>query len=262
MNTHSNFDWHPERYDSFAAQRQRPARDLVAAIPDIEARSVCDLGCGSGLSTLMARERWPTATITGVDRSPAMLAQARQRLPESIFLEADIGAFRLTAPADVIMANASLHWLDNHLTLLPALLDQLAPRGVLAVQMPNNTGEASHRLLADIAARQPYAAHPPAPGTTRHALESAGAYFDCLAPRAEVEIWETRYLHALDSADAIADWFGSTALQPWTDALPPKLREHYLADYRAALRAAYPTQVDGRVLLALPRLFIVARRSD
>jgi trans-aconitate 2-methyltransferase len=262
VSTRTDTDWQPDRYEDFATQRQRAARDLVAAIPDFAVHHICDLGCGSGLSTALLRQRWPAAAIVAVDRSPAMLRRARERLPDVTFLEADIASFRPRPAPDLLFANASLHWVAEHLAMLPRLLEQLAPGGVLAVQMPNNSGEPSHRLMEDVAGRPPYAAYPPAADATRVALASAGEYYDRLAASASVTIWETRYYHRLENAAAIADWFGSTALQPWIDALPEELRGAYLDDYRAALHEAYPSRTDGSVLLAMPRLFIVARRGQ
>jgi trans-aconitate 2-methyltransferase len=190
-----------------------------------------------------------------------MLEAARQRLPGVAFVQADIGAYRLEHPVDIIFANASLHWLPDHLTLLPALRERLKPGGVLAVQMPCNSDEPSHLLMDEIADRPAYAPYRPAVAQRRQRVAAAEAYFDCLADeRGEVTVWETRYLHELADAGAIARWFGSTALQPYLDALPDTLRDAFLRDYIQALEAAYPRRVNGSVLLALPRLFIVAQR--
>lgn len=231
-------------------------------VPPGERPQVCDLGCGSGLSTALLARRWPGAKITGVDNSANMLDRARERVPGAELVLADIAEFEPTGAQDLIFANASLHWLDQHEALFARLLSALNPGGVLAVQMPDNWDEPSHRLMREIAAREPFAAFfTGAPGK-RGALLSTGEYYDCLAGAgAAVTVWTTRYLHALEGADAIADWFSSTGLKPWLDALPDDLRAQYLDSYRAALRHHYPSRADGRVLLAMPRLFIVAQRE-
>jgi trans-aconitate 2-methyltransferase len=41
--------WSARQYVAFADERTRPVRDLLSALPDIEARSVIDLGCGDSL---------------------------------------------------------------------------------------------------------------------------------------------------------------------------------------------------------------------
>jgi trans-aconitate 2-methyltransferase len=258
-------DWNPDNYDRFAAERSRPVRDLLAALPPLQPfLRITDLGCGSGLSTAAIAERWPAATLCGLDSSPAMLARARERLPGPRWLQGDIGDYRASEPQDLLLANASLHWLPDHHTLFPRLLDNLAPGGVLAVQMPNNSDEPSHRLLEELAAAEQFDGLAKRLSGARERLAAAGDYYDWLYDKvAAVDIWETRYLHRLADVDAIVDWFSSTALQPYLAALGGEgaATRAFLAAYRAGLARAYPRQRDGSVLLAMPRLFIVAQRA-
>jgi trans-aconitate 2-methyltransferase len=82
--------WSATQYSLFEQQRTRPVRDLVAAIPLTSARTAVDLGCGPGNSTEVLAERFPEATVTGLDSSDDMLRDARQRLPDIAFERADI----------------------------------------------------------------------------------------------------------------------------------------------------------------------------
>jgi trans-aconitate 2-methyltransferase len=49
-----------------------------------------DLGCGPGNSTGLLVERWPAATITGVDNSEAMLEHAREAYPNVTWIRTDL----------------------------------------------------------------------------------------------------------------------------------------------------------------------------
>ena len=77
--------WSAAQYMRFEDERTRPVRDLLAAVPDIEARSVVDLGCGPGNSTEVLAARFPGASVTGLDSSPDMIEAARQRRPQVRF---------------------------------------------------------------------------------------------------------------------------------------------------------------------------------
>ena len=257
-------DWDAQRYDQFTRERQRPARDLLLGIPaSLEVRQATDLGCGSGLSTELLRQRWPAARLTGIDNSPAMLERARQRLGDVDWRCESIADFDPREPQDLIFANASLHWLADHRSLLTRLVSALRPGGVLALQMPDNLEEASHRAMRDVARRLQYKLDEAATKSERGALLEIGEYYDCLREHcAQVDIWLTRYQHALPGVAGIFDWFATTGLKPWLDALEgDELRGAFRRDYLAAITPAYPPRADGSVLLALPRLFVVATRA-
>jgi SAM-dependent methyltransferase len=140
--------WSATQYSLFEQQRTRPVRDLVAAIPLASAQAAVDLGCGPGNSTEVLAERFPEATVTGLDSSDDMLRDARQRLPNVAFELADIGAWTPAQTCDVILANASLQWVPDHAALYPRLVSRLNAGGVLAVQTPDNLEEPAHRLAA------------------------------------------------------------------------------------------------------------------
>ena len=55
--------------------------------------------------------------------------------------------------------------------------------------------------------------------------------------------------------------FAGSALHPFLELLSDDERCAFLGRYRDGLRDAYPAQPDGKVLLAYPRLFIVAVRG-
>jgi len=100
--------WSAEQYIAFEDERTRPVRDLLAALPPIDARSVIDLGCGPGNSTEVLAARYPEARVAGIDSSPDMIAAARRRLPQVIFSVEDVQDCKLGGPFDLILANAVL----------------------------------------------------------------------------------------------------------------------------------------------------------
>lgn len=252
--------WSAKQYALFEQQRTRPVRDLVAAIPLASARVVVDLGCGPGNSTEVLAERFPDATVTGLDSSDDMLRDARQRLPELAFELADIGSWNPAQTYDVILANASLQWVPDHGTLYPRLVSLLNPAGVLAVQTPDNLEEPAHRLARDIAASAEWAGRI---GNVKHPdRHPAAFYFEWLRPHcAEVDVWRTTYHHPLAGGHAaVVEWFKGSALRPYLQKLDESAQQDFLDAYLQAISQAYPALDDGTVLLPFPRLFIVATR--
>jgi trans-aconitate 2-methyltransferase len=252
-------DWSPSHYLKFADERTRPARDLLAQVPLVAPARVVDMGCGPGNSTELLVARYPAAQVTGLDSSPNMLAEARQRVPTASFAAADANTWTPAPGTDLVFANAIYQWVPEHLAQLPRVVEALPPGGVLAVQMPDNMAEPSHVLMRRTAAEGPWAAR--LAHAARQPLPPPRTYYDALRPVASrVEIWHTAYNHVLAGPEAIVEWVTATGLRPFVDPLTPGHRAEFLARYLEHIAAAYPRTADGKVLLRFPRLFLVAVR--
>jgi trans-aconitate 2-methyltransferase len=253
--------WSAAQYHKFEEERTRPVRDLVQRIPLAHAESGADIGCGPGNSTEVLRERYPQARIVGIDSSADMIDAARRRLPDIAFEIVDIRDWRPERSLDVILANAVLQWIPGHETLLPALIAKLKRGGALAVQMPDNLGEPSHRLMRDIASDGPWAAKLEGAAKARAERHGIEWYFRLLRSHApHIDIWRTTYFHPLAGAHAVVEWLKGTGLRPFLDPLDESERKGFLACYEAAIAEAYPAEADGTVLLPFPRLFVVGAR--
>ncbi len=255
-------DWDPALYSRFEDERTRPARDLLARVPLASPQRVVDIGCGPGNSTELLIERYPDASVLGLDTSPAMVEAARKRLPGHAFEQADAATWEPERPVDLIFANAVLQWLPDHSKLLPRLFGLLRPGGVLAVQMPDNLEEPSHRAMRTIAADGPWSDRLRSAIGARGQLPSLATYYDMLCPEAgSVDVWRTAYQHPMGSPKDIVEWVRATGLRPFLERLDPSEHDEFLARYEAELSQRYPVRVDGRRLLAFPRIFVVAARA-
>ncbi|MFH0023376.1 trans-aconitate 2-methyltransferase [Pseudomonas fluorescens] len=254
--------WSAKQYVTFEDERTRPARDLLAAISTADAQTVADIGCGPGNSTELLVQRFPAAKVRGLDSSADMIDAARQRLPQVQFDVAEINEWADAGPFDVIFANAVLQWVPDHATLLPALASKLSAGGSLAIQMPDNLNEPSHRLMREVAANGPWASKLTGAAGQRTDMASASEYFSMLRPHcARVDVWRTTYHHQLSGGAAgVVEWFKGSGLIPFLSPLTEEERAQYLQHYLAAVAEAYPALADGSVLLPFPRLFIVATR--
>jgi trans-aconitate 2-methyltransferase len=254
-------DWSARQYLKFEDERTRPPRDLLAQVPLAQARRVVDLGCGPANSTELLIERFPQAEVIGLDSSPDMLRQARERLPRTRLVQADLVTWTPEPETDLLFANAVFQWVPDHTAVLRRLLQALPEDGVLAVQMPDNTDEPALALMQEVGVGGPWAHDLAAAGAARNTLPRPEDYYDLLKPVCRhLDVWHIVYNHVLAGPEAIVEWFKGSALRPYLSALKPDLREGFVAAYTQAIGRAYPPRFDGMVLLRFPRVFIVAVR--
>ncbi|GAA1822897.1 methyltransferase domain-containing protein [Nesterenkonia flava] len=255
--------WNPGAYLTYASERTQPFIDLLQRVKMPQARTIVDLGCGPGNGMPVLRQLWPEARIIGIDSSEEMLERARTSTAEDAgieYLQADIRTFELEQPADLIVSNAALQWIPEHRQLLPRIQNFVAETGVLAVQIPGNHTAPSHRLLFEYANRDPYRRYIDPASLLQPTGEVSDYMLDVAGAGWHIEGWETRYHHVLQGEDPVYDWVAAAAARPVLQALPQDLLEQFAAEYKAALREAYPRTALGTIL-PFRRLFIVARRT-
>jgi trans-aconitate 2-methyltransferase len=254
-------DWNAGQYLKFEDERTRPCRDLLAQVPLRRVRMAVDLGCGPGNSTELLVERYPDATVMGLDSSKDMLRQARERLPQCVFIEAHLDGWTPEEPVDLLFANAVFQWVPDHLMVMRRFIDNLPPGGILAAQMPDNTREPSHVIMQELASRGSWANHSALGEAARSALPSPESYYDLLKPLCRrIEIWHTIYNHVMAGPEAIVEWFKGSALRPFLSALDAPAAEDFLEAYTAEIARRYSARADGKTLLRFPRLFVVATK--
>ena len=254
--------WDPELYQRFGDERSRPFFDLVGRVAAESPEVVVDLGGGPGTLTATLARRWPGAEVRGIDSSAEMI-EAAQTLPADgqrlRFALGDVRDWKPDGRADVIVSNAVLQWIPDHLVVLARWAGFLPAGGWLAFQVPGNFDQPSHRALRELAGSGRWRPLLAGVQFNRQAADPA-QYVDLLARAGfEVDAWETTYLHVLHGDDAVLDWYRGTGLRPAIAALPPGRVDEFLADYRARMNQAYPAAPYGTVF-PFRRVFVVAVR--
>ena len=260
--------WNPKQYQQFGDERSRPFFDLVGRITTPEAGLVVDLGCGPGPLTATLNDRWPTASVIGIDSDAAMLDAARRLAHERLrFEHGDIDEWTPPVGIDVIVANASLQWAPNHPERLPLWIDALTPGGSLAFQVPGNFDDPHHAAIrAQVASPlwRDVARLPAIVGQRTHGALLAGGYLDLLRPLAsvaDVDAWETTYVHILQGDDPVLEWVKGTALRPVLALLDTdEQRNDFCAELGQGLRVEFPRR-DWGTAFPFRRVFVVTRRA-
>jgi trans-aconitate 2-methyltransferase len=221
--------WNARDYLKFSAERSRPFADLLSQVRKEQARTIADLGCGTGNLTRVLAERWPTARVVGID--------------------------------DLLVSNAALQWVGDHDGLLMRLTGTLAADGILAVQLPSRFGSPMYVAIEETAAGPRWASRLKGVGLHRESVKPVVWYVQRLRELGfTANAWETTYIHVLTGENPVLDWLKGTALRPLLERLGPEDEGEFMQELGRRLKVAYPGRGDV-TLFSMPRLFFVATRA-
>jgi hypothetical protein len=95
-------------------------------------------------------QRWPTATLWGIDSSSSMLCgTCVVNNPQIEWVCTDVAQWCPDEQLDLLFTNSLLHFLD-HQHLLPVLLSYVRSGGQLALQLPDCFDEPWYQLMLEI----------------------------------------------------------------------------------------------------------------
>jgi len=261
--------WNPTTYEQFLDLRARPFHDLVARLQPTDSPSIVDLGCGPGTMTTTLLDRFPDATVRGIDNSDDMLTAAAPLAgPRLTFEHGDLETFDEPGRHDIVLSNSALHWLDDHEAALARWVAALRPGGQLAVSLPANWAHPSHAVAYRVAddpwfeGRWLDGAPPASRGD--HCL-TPGRYAEVLDELGMVDQSVTLvvYPHRLPSSDSVLDFVRGTMLVPYRAALAPddyaEFERRYAADLAAEIGG--PTGVREPYLHAFERILMWGRTN-
>ena len=254
-------DWDVNLYSQFRNERTQPAIDLISRILTTDPKKIIDLGCGPGNSTEILRQRWPQASITGLDSSPEMIISSRKNYPDQEWILADAAEWQPSSAYDIVFSNAAFQWIPQHNLFLNRLFGFVAAGGVLAFQIPAHICSPLHQRIVEVSNEQEWAHLMEGPQNAL-TIESPSYYYNALINTAsKLEIWETEYCHVMDSSQAIVSWIASTGLRPFLEALENELqKQRFVRILGEQVEKTYSPQKNGKVLFPFRRLFVVAYR--
>ncbi len=263
-------DWDPELYGRFRRYRAEPFEAILKRLVLSDRERIVDLGCGSGENTIELARRSAGGSALGIDSSPAMIDRANQLraaldAPLAARVRFVVGELPGSlAPDDytLVFSNATIHWLKDHRGVFRRCFQALAPGGKLVVQMPANDEETAKLAMRQLASETPWREKlggagdelPPVPPPEHYAAMLTELGF------AGVDCYYQTFAHPMNSPAEVVEWYSSTGLRPYLNALTEAQQRDFIAALTARLKSAYGT--DGKLTFYFRRLFLWARRPS
>ena len=258
----SDKDWNPNLYLRFEKERTQPSIDLVSRINFDMPGKIIDIGCGPGNSTQILVQKWPDAMVIGVDNSPAMIEKAKKDFPNQNWKLLDAGKDEINEKFDIIFSSAAIQWIPNHPELFMRFYSTLNDNGLIAIQLPLFWDMPLGKAIKNIAEDSRWKTQ--VKGVTElFTIHDYSYYYDQLSQLFNsIEMWETHYLHIMDSHFSILEMIRSTGLKPYLDRLE---NENDKKEFeRLVLKEIvkdYPQQKNEKVLFPFYRVFFIAHKN-
>jgi trans-aconitate methyltransferase len=133
--------WDARLYDDKHSFVWKLAAGVLELLDAKAGERILDLGCGTG--HLTARISEAGARVVGIDRSPEMIRQAKEKYPALRFEAMDAREITLDGNFDAVFSNATLHWIKEPERVIAGIKKSLRPGGRFVAEFggKGNTGE-------------------------------------------------------------------------------------------------------------------------
>lgn len=249
--------WDPDTYNKFKEERYQPFYDLISHIHDKQGMHIIDLGCGTGELTQILADRFMPHKIMGIDTSAGMLARAPQDSNISFFQRPVEEQVERDDKWDLVVTNASLQWVDDHLNLFPKLIAKLHKGGQLAIQMPSQKENLLNQILHQLVQEQPFrdalnnwVRHSPVLSLDdyTHLLFSNGAK--------EMVIYQKVYPIITRSFESLYEFISGSALVPYMERLDEPVKAQFEKAFKESILQHFPS---SPAVYAFKRIILYGR---
>ncbi|MCV9933326.1 methyltransferase domain-containing protein [Flavobacterium sp. LS1R47] len=249
--------WNPEKYNEFKTLRYKPFFDLVAHIVDNPNMKVIDLGCGTGELTNMLSEKLTNPSVKGIDSSKEMLEKAKEFTSIQFDQKTIEEQINTGEKWDLVFANASIQWVDNHEALFPKIISLLNPEGQLAIQMPCQNENLLNQIVIELVQEEPY----------KSALNNWKRFSPVLTMDdyaqilfenggTDIIIYQKVYPMIANSHDELYEFISGSTLVPYFERLEGAIKEQFVREFKNRIEKRFSKTPS---LYAFKRILLYAR---
>ena|SRR5579863_431585 len=249
--------WNPETYNKFKEERYQPFYDLISHIHHKPGMKIIDLGCGTGELTKILADNFKESTVLGIDTSAEMLSKAPKQ-KNLTFLQSSIEKEVETSDKwDLMVANASFQWVENHRQLFPGIFAKLSENGQVAIQMPSQKENKLNQILNELAHENPFynILKDALPQSPLLSLDDYTSLFFNHSVK-EAIIYQKVYPLIVKSTDSLYEFISGTALIPYMEKLSDDLKSKFRAEFKNRIDKSFTS---SHIVYAFKRIILVGQ---
>jgi len=182
-------DFHDYSQESYTQSTIQEVDFIVEVLGGDRGKRILDVGCGNGRHALELSRRG--FTVTGIDISPSMLAQARTSAKKDglqvEFLEKDARTMNFSQPFDtaIMLCEGGFSLMeedDMDVKILESIMRALKPKGTLIMTVPNAVfmiSSENNRNFSLVTFREEFEIEKKIPGGRTKMLHCNQRYYTC-----------------------------------------------------------------------------------
>ncbi|MBN1293097.1 MAG: methyltransferase domain-containing protein [Candidatus Latescibacteria bacterium] len=126
------FEFNGDTYRKFSTHQKEWGTKLIGEFVFRGDERILDLGCGVGVLTAQLAEHVPDGEVIGIDASHGMIETAQEYARDNVkYFVMDINNLSFDTTFDVVISNATLHWIKNHRVMFEKILHILNDDGII-----------------------------------------------------------------------------------------------------------------------------------
>jgi len=128
----AKYEFNGDKYKKASRHQKEWGIALINELNLYGCESVLDLGCGDGILTGKIAKELKHGKVLGIDSSGGMIKTAKKLESDNLrFIRMDINEFNFCNEFDIIVSNATLHWVKDHKGLLKRSHSALTKGGMI-----------------------------------------------------------------------------------------------------------------------------------
>jgi len=251
-----------KKYEKASAHQKEWGARLIEALGLKGAEHVLDLGCGDGALTVTIADILPEGKVVGIDASQGMIDTALPKAGKNVeFLLMDINELNFDEKFDVVVSNATLHWVKNHKRLLENVHRALREGGRLRF---NFAGEGNcayfFKVVREAMALEEFTPHF-AEFEWPWYMPSIDAYLDLvkISGLRDARVWGENADRHFPDEEAMIRWIDQPSLVPFLAHIPIPLKDA-LRTFIVTRMIEETRQNDGRCFETFRRINVAAMK--
>ena len=127
------FEFDGEKYKKASSHQKEWGLKLISELQFNGNENILDLGCGDGAITAQLANHVPNGYVIGIDASQGMIETAKKTHKSNNlkFELIDINTISYQKKFDIIISNATLHWVKDHKKLFAHVYSALKSNGIV-----------------------------------------------------------------------------------------------------------------------------------